>query len=75
MERMACTRVCATVEWEYYRNQARRARRLAQMVHQEDVREKLLKLAEELDEIADGLEAGSAEVHYPELMPKRGRAA
>jgi hypothetical protein len=57
---------------EYYRELAQRARRLAGMVHQSDVKRALLKAAKDFDEIAEDLEAG-AEVRHPELMPNCDR--
>ncbi|MGA8759286.1 MAG: hypothetical protein WB611_23855 [Stellaceae bacterium] len=56
---------------EYYREQARRARRLASMVHQIDVRDTLRQTAQDFDDIAEDLETGAVEVRHPELLPQR----
>ena len=56
---------------EYYREQARHARRLSSMVHQIDVRDTLRRTAQDFDEIAEDLETGAIEVRHPELLPQR----
>ena len=56
---------------EYYRDQARHARRLASMVHQVEVRDRLRQTAQDLDETAEDLETGAVEVRHPELLPQR----
>jgi hypothetical protein len=59
---------------EYYREQAQRARRLAEAVHQSDLRKILRSAAHDFDEIADDLDGGAVEIRHPELMLARGRA-
>jgi hypothetical protein len=57
---------------EYYRERARHARELANSASPQSVLDALIKAAQDLDEIADDLEAGAIEVRHPELMPQRG---
>jgi hypothetical protein len=40
------------------------------MVHQSDVRDTLQHVAQNLDDIADDLEAGAIEIRHAELMPQ-----
>lgn len=56
---------------EYYREQARRARRLAKMVHQSDVCRTLETAARDFDEIAEDLERGIVEIRHRDLMPQQ----
>ena len=61
---------------EYYREQARHARQLANRAPPGAVRDTLIKAAQDFDDIAEDLEAGAIEVRHPELMPqRRGGAA
>ncbi|HEV2300438.1 MAG TPA: hypothetical protein VGR91_02605 [Stellaceae bacterium] len=57
-------------EASYYFEQAMRARRLATGMTRRDIREKLLRLAEEYDEVAKDIAQG-ARVRHPELL-RRG---
>jgi hypothetical protein len=56
---------------QYFREQAQRARRLAGMTHQLDVRRDLLKAAQDFDEIAEDIDAGAGEVPHPEMRRSR----
>ena len=56
---------------EYYREQARRARRLAAMAHQPELKETLTQAAQDFDDIAYDLEVGAVEIRHPELLPQR----
>jgi hypothetical protein len=53
----------------YYRDQAARARRLADHVTGE-VHKTLRQLAQDFDEIAEDLERGAVEIRHPESMPQ-----
>jgi hypothetical protein len=55
---------------EYYREQAQRARRLAETVHQSDLRKTLRSAAQDFEEIAADLDAGAIR-----NLPPRGAAA
>ena len=57
----------------YYRAQANRARRLARLVHQRDLAELLIGMAQDYDDIADDLELGATEVRHPEMLPQHRR--
>jgi hypothetical protein len=55
----------------YYRDQAERARRLADGVPgQSDVRKSLRYIAQNYDEVAEDIEQGVIEVRHPELTPQ-----
>lgn len=58
---------------EHYREQAARARRLADRSHDAQLVETLGTFAREYDEIAEDLQAGAIAVRHPELMPQRRR--
>jgi hypothetical protein len=53
----------------YYREQSERARRLALQLAG-DVRDLLLRLAQDFDDIAEDLEKGAVEIRHPERMPQ-----
>lgn len=55
----------------YYREQAARARRLADHVTGEAYHS-MRQLAQDFDEIADDLENGAVEIRHPESMPQSG---
>jgi hypothetical protein len=55
----------------YYREQAERARRLADGVPgHSDVQNSLRDMAQNYDEVAEDIEQGAAEVRHPELTPQ-----
>lgn len=54
-------------EASYYLEQAMRARRLAAEINRPDIREKLLRLAEQYSEIAEDIARG-ARARHPELL-------
>ena len=58
---------------KYYREQAARARSLAQRSHDAAVTETFGAFAREYDEIAEDLEVGAIEFRHPELMPQQRR--
>lgn len=55
----------------YYRNKAAHMRRMADMVHQTDLRDMLLGAAQDYEEITEDLETGALEFRHPELMPQK----
>lgn len=57
----------------YYREQAQHARRLASLTHQSEMTEMLQRVAEALEDIAQDLEVGAADIRHPELLPQRRR--
>ena len=57
----------------HYRQQARRARRLAQGTPNREVERLLSQVASEYDDIAEDLENGAVEIRHPELMPQNRR--
>ena len=57
----------------YYRQQAARARRLADGVANQEMQEQLKRIAIDYDDIATDLEQGAIEVRHPELMPQLRR--
>lgn len=57
----------------YYRQQAARARRLADGVSNQEMQEQLRRIAIDYDDIAADLEQGAIEVRHPELMPQLRR--
>jgi hypothetical protein len=57
----------------YYRDQAARARRLAEDVGNREMQEQLKRIAVDYDEIAEDIELGAIEVRHPELMPQLRR--
>jgi hypothetical protein len=57
----------------YYREQAHRARQLAEMVHQPDLKETLCRAAQDFEDIAYDLEIGAVEIRHPEMLPQRRR--
>ena len=57
----------------YYRQQAARARRLADGVTNQEMQEQLKRIAIDYDDIAVDLEQGAIEVRHPELMPQLRR--
>lgn len=54
----------------HYRDQARRARRLAHSLNNREVEALLSQVAREYDDIAEDLENGAVEIRHPELMPQ-----
>jgi hypothetical protein len=58
---------------QHYRDQATRARRLAQQSHDREISEGFKTFAREYDEIAEDLERGAIEFRHPELMPQQRR--
>jgi hypothetical protein len=56
---------------EYYREQAERARRLAVMAHQPELKETLTQAAQDFEDIADDIEMGAVEIRHPEMLPQR----
>ena len=54
----------------YYRNQAERARRLAESATDRSLEDQLVRIAQDYDEIAEDLETGAIEIRHPELMPQ-----
>jgi hypothetical protein len=54
----------------YYREQAERARRLADHVTGE-VYDALMRLAQDFDDIAADLERGAIKIEHPERMPQQ----
>jgi hypothetical protein len=55
----------------YFRRCAARNRQLSRMMFQAGIRETLLNLAQDYDELADDLELGMAAIRHPELLPPR----
>jgi hypothetical protein len=55
---------------KYYREQAAHARELSGKVHQDELREKFERVAEDYDDIAEDLETGAVEIRHPELLPQ-----
>jgi hypothetical protein len=51
-----------------YRHQADHARQLAEATWQPDLEDLLRHLAQDLDEIAEGLEAGATEIRHDEPL-------
>jgi hypothetical protein len=58
-------------EVRYYREEAARARRLANSINHLEARDALLKMAKDYDEMAADLETGAVAIRHPELMPQR----
>ena len=56
----------------YYREQAARARRLADHATGE-IHDTLRHLAQDFEDIAEDLEIGAIEIRHPELLPQRRR--
>jgi hypothetical protein len=56
---------------ELYREQAEHARRVARLMHQSDVTETLLRMAQDFEDVAYDLETGAVDVRHPELLPQR----
>jgi hypothetical protein len=54
----------------YYRNQAERARRLAESATDRSLEDELVRIAKDYDEIAEDLETGAIDIQHPELMPQ-----
>ena len=57
----------------YYRTRAAHMRRMADMVHQRDLRDTLLGAAQDYDDIVEDIEAGAIEIRHPELLPQGRR--
>jgi hypothetical protein len=55
----------------YYRDQAKHARRMARQMHQPDVTQTLLRMAQDFEDIAYDLETGAVDVRHLELLPQR----
>ena len=58
-------------EIHYYRDQAARAPRLARAINHPEVRDALLAMAKDDEQIAEDLELGAIEVRHPELAPQQ----
>jgi hypothetical protein len=56
---------------EYYRRQAARARRMADLVHQPEFEEMLRTAAQDYEDIAEDIDLGAIEIRHPELLPQR----
>lgn len=54
----------------HYRDQAARARRLAEAAGEHEAADILRKIAGDFDEIAEDLENGAVEIRHPERMPQ-----
>jgi hypothetical protein len=61
------------IDANYYRQQAARARRLAEAVGDREVQDHLSRTATDYDDITTDLERGAVEVRHPELMPQLRR--
>jgi len=59
---------------QHYRSQAEVARRLADQVLNAEAEASLLKLAQDMSDIAEDLENGAIEIRHPERMPQRQAA-
>jgi hypothetical protein len=59
-------------EAAYYREQAERARRLANHADGE-MYASLLRIAQDFDDSAEDLEVGAIEIRHPELLPQNRR--
>ena len=57
----------------YYRDQADRARRLADEVSDGQAAAALSQAARDFEDIAEDLESGAVEIRHPELMPQNRR--
>lgn len=57
----------------HYRDQADRARRLAREQTHHETKALLERVAQDYDDIAEGLENGAVEVRHPEMLPQRYR--
>ena len=57
----------------YYREQAEHARRMARLMHQPDINQTLLRMAEDFEDVAYDLETGAVDVRHPELLPQLRR--
>lgn len=55
---------------QYYRKQAERAHRLADLCHDGPVRVGLERLAHDYAEMADDIETGIVEIRHSELLPQ-----
>lgn len=58
---------------KYYREQAERAQKLADMSHDGAVRDALGRVAEDYGDIAEDLETGAVEIRHPEMLPQLKR--
>ena len=56
---------------EHYRQQALRARHIADLAHQPEIQEMLRTAAHDYEDIAEDIESGAIEVRHPELLPQR----
>ena len=56
---------------DYYRRQAVRARKIADIAHQPEIQEMLRAAAHDYEEIAEDIDAGAVEIRHPELLPQR----
>jgi hypothetical protein len=61
------------MEPDYYREQAGRARRLAQGIGRADVVRQLHDMAQDYEEIAADLESGAVGIRHPELLSPKQR--
>ncbi len=57
-------------EAAYYREQAKRVRRLAGTRLNRDDEAMLSQIARDYDDIAEDLESGAIQIRHPELMPQ-----
>jgi len=59
-------------EISYYLEQAARARRLSAETAQAGIRERLARLAQQYDQLADDIQQGAVDVRHPELRQENG---
>jgi len=59
-------------EISYYLEQAARARRLSAETAQAEIRERLARLAQQYDQLADDIQQGAVDVRHPELRQENG---
>ena len=52
----------------YYREQAEHVRRMSRLMHQPDITETLLRMAQDFEDIAYDLKAGAVDVRHLELL-------
>jgi hypothetical protein len=57
----------------YYRDQADRARRLADAVNDPEAARALYQASQDYDDVAEDLESGAVEIRHPDLMPQTRR--
>jgi len=59
-------------EISYYLEQAARARRLSAETAQAEIGERLARLAQQYDQLADDIQQGAVDVRHPELRQENG---